>query len=241
MEGRGSAAGMPRRRELGRRAQTHRFGFLLVLVLAYACFQIAAPDTSWAQFLTILFGAATLLAAVWAGQPERLVARVAAGGSMVAAAAAAVFLAAQGSVPALLGAIVSGLLVAVAPLVILGGIVRNVRKESAITVHTLTGVLAIYLLAGMFFSFLYAAIDDVGGGDFFAQITDADRSDFLYFSYVTLSTTGYGDLTAGPDVGRMFAVAEALFGQIYLVTIVALIVANLRRGVRPGPATRTRS
>src|SRR5919109_814233 len=183
MEGRGSAAGMPRRRELGRRAQAHRFGFLLVLVLGYACFQIAAPDGTWAKFLTILFGAATLLAAVWAGQPERLVARGAAAGSVLAAAVSGVYLAAQGSVPTLLGAIVSGLLVAVAPLVIVGGIVRNVRREQRITVHMLSGVLAIYLLAGMFFSFLYAAVGAIEDGGFFAQI--------------------------------------------YLVTIVALIVANL--------------
>jgi Ion channel len=45
---------------------------------------------------------------------------------------------------------------------------------------------------------------------------------------VTLSTTGYGDLTPEAALGRMLAVAEALLGQIYLVTIVALIVANLR-------------
>jgi voltage-gated potassium channel Kch len=58
--------------------------------------------------------------------------------------------------------------------------------------------------------------------------TPTDRTS-SYFSYITLSTTGYGDLTPEPEVGRMLAVAEVLLGQIYLVTIVALIVANLRR------------
>jgi hypothetical protein len=130
-------------------------------------------------------------------------------------------------VPVLLGAIANGLLVAIAPLVIAGAIVRNVRTDQAVTLYTLSGVLAIYLLAGMFFSFFYAAIDAVGDGNFFAQISDPGRSDFLYFSYITLSTTGYGDLTPAPDLGRTLAVAEALLGQIYLVTIVAVIVANL--------------
>lgn len=228
MEGRGPAAGMPRRPQPGRRARAHRFGFVLVLVLGYACFQVAAPDDAWVRFVTILLGAGTLLAAVWAARAERLVARAAAAAAVLVAAVAGVYLAVTGSVPVLLGAIANGLLVAIAPLVIAGAIVRNVRTEQAVTLYTLSGVLAIYLLAGMFFSFLYGAINAVDDGNFFAEVGDAGRSDFLYFSYITLSTTGYGDLTPAPDLGRMLAVAEALLGQIYLVTIVALIVANLR-------------
>ena len=228
MEGRGPAAGAPRRPELARRVRGRGLGLVLLLVLASACFQVAAPNAGWARFLTILLGAATLLAAVWAARATRLVARGAAGFAVVLAAAAAVYLVVAGSVPALLAAIVNGLLVAIAPTVIAAGILRDMRRDRAVTLPTLSGVLAIYLLAGMFFSFLFAfiqAIDD----DFFAQVSDADPSDFLYFSYVTLSTTGFGDLTPALDVVRMLTVAEALFGQIYLVTIVALIVANLGR------------
>ena len=98
--------------------------------------------------------------------------------------------------------------------------------------RTLSGVLAIYLLLGMFFSFLDGAVEAIGNDSFFVGITDPDRSDFLYFSYVTLSTVGYGDLVAATDVGRALAVSEALIGQIYLVTVVALIVSNLRPGAR---------
>ena len=53
--------------------------------------------------------------------------------------------------------------------------------------------------------------------------------DYVYFSYVTMSTVGYGDLTARGDFARMLAVTEALIGQLYLVTIVALLVGNLGR------------
>ncbi len=56
-----------------------------------------------------------------------------------------------------------------------------------------------------------------------------DQNDFLYFSLATLTTTGYGDLTAAGELGRTLAVLEALLGQIYLVTVVALLVSNLRR------------
>ena len=57
----------------------------------------------------------------------------------------------------------------------------------------------------------------------------APAVDFIYFSFTTLTTTGYGDFTAGTSLGRMLAISEALVGQIYLVSVVALLVANLGR------------
>ena len=134
-------------------------------------------------------------------------------------------------------AIASGLLVAFAPVVIAGGLVRDVRAEGAVSMRTLSGVLAIYLLLGMFYSFVDAAVAEIGSSPFFAGNAAPDRSDFLYFSYVTLSTVGYGDLVAATDVGRAVAVSEALLGQIYLVTVVALIVSNLRPGAAGGSAS----
>jgi Ion channel len=228
MEARAPGAGMPRRPGVRRLAQSRRFGLVLFLVLSSACFQVAAPDAGWARLVTILLGAAILIAAVWAGRARRLVARAAAAAATLVALAAAVDFAVEGSVPALLGAIANGLLVAFAPVLIGGAIVHNVREVRGVTLPTLSGVLSIYLLVGMFYSFLYAAVQAADDGGFFAQVSDPERSDFLYFSYITLSTTGYGDLTPAADVGRTLAVTEALFGQIYLVTIVALIVANLR-------------
>jgi len=55
----------------------------------------------------------------------------------------------------------------------------------------------------------------------------------LYFSFATLSTVGYGDLTARSNLGHTLAISEALLGQIYLVTIVSLLVANLGRSAKP--------
>ena len=66
-------------------------------------------------------------------------------------------------------------------------------------------------------------------GPFFAQPGAGRAVDYVYFSYVTMSTVGYGDLTARGDLARMLAVTEALIGQLYLVTIVALLVGNLGR------------
>ena len=102
--------------------------------------------------------------------------------------------------------------------------------------NTLAGVLAIYLLAGMFFSFLYGVIDAVDTDALFAGMAGSTRSEQLYFSFVTLSTVGYGDFVPVTPLPRALAVGEMLLGQIYLVTIVSLIVANLGRG-REGAVT----
>ena len=91
------------------------------------------------------------------------------------------------------------------------------------------GVLCVYLLIGMAFGFAYGIISAARRRHFFAQIHGGDQADFLYFSFVTMTTTGFGDLTAAKDFGRSLAVTEALIGQIYLVTVVALIVSNLGR------------
>ena len=74
-----------------------------------------------------------------------------------------------------------------------------------------------------------AAIDAFGSEPFFAQEANPTSASFLYFAYVTLTTVGYGDLTASGNLGRALAVLDALVGQIYLVTVVALLVSELGR------------
>lgn len=216
---------MSARRPIG---QQHGYGAVLVLVLASASFQVAAPDADWSRLMSIALGAATLATAVWAARARHWLVRAAAGMTILVAIAALLVLIVRGDVPEAPAALVNGLLIAFAPAVIGAGLVRDIRAEGTVTVRTLSGVLAIYLLLGMLFSMLGIAVDAIDDGPYFAGIAEVARSDFLYFSYVTLSTTGFGDLSPVTDVGRMLAVAEALIGQVYLVTVVAIIVANLR-------------
>ncbi|MEA2419001.1 MAG: hypothetical protein QOE60_1207, partial [Thermoleophilaceae bacterium] len=124
----------------------------------------------------------------------------------------------------------NGLLVAAAPVAIARGLLHDLREHNGVSTVTLAGVLAIYLLVGMFFSFLYGVVGAIDSDALFAQVSGSDRQDQLYFSFVTLCTVGYGDLTPAGGLTRAFSVMEMLAGQIYLVTIVSLIVANL--GVR---------
>jgi hypothetical protein len=127
------------------------------------------------------------------------------------------------------------LLVTLAPPAIVIGVVRSLRARNKVTVPAVFGVLCLYLLVGMFFAFLYGAIGR--NGEFFAAGQSVSVANCLYFSFTTLTTVGYGDFTAASNLGHTLSVTEALIGQIYLVTVVAVIVSNLAFG---GPRQRMR-
>ena len=131
---------------------------------------------------------------------------------------------ASGSEPSGFVALLSALLVGLA-IAIAWSIVRRRR----IDVQTVLGALCIYVLLGMFWAFAFAAIGAFGSDPFFAQQANPTSASYLYFAYVTLTTVGYGDLTASGNLGRALAVLDALLGQIYLVTVVALLVSQLGR------------
>ena len=67
---------------------------------------------------------------------------------------------------------------------------------------------------------------------FFAQTADATLPNFLYFSFITQTTVGYGDFSAATDLGRTLAVLDALLGQLYLVTVLALLVGRMAASTR---------
>ena len=77
------------------------------------------------------------------------------------------------------------------------------------------------------FAFGYASDRRAGIHTLFVQTAHARLPDFLYFSFITQTTVGYGDLTAATNLGRTLAVVEALAGQLYLVTIIAVLVSRM--------------
>ena len=97
-------------------------------------------------------------------------------------------------------------------------------------------------MIGFFFSAVFTAIDRLASKPFFAGGQAATSATVQYFSFVTLTTTGYGDYTALGEGGRSMAVLEALLGQIFLVTLVARLVALFgmaRPAGRPGRRARS--
>ena len=128
--------------------------------------------------------------------------------------------------------IASGVLAVVTIVTIAIGVV----DQDEVNAQSITGAVCMYLLFGILFMFLYGAVALLGSSDFFAQGTDGTRALRLYFSYVTLATLGYGDYTPAGNLGHSLAILEALLGQLYLVTVLALLVSRLqgRRNVPPG-------
>src|SRR5262249_53902962 len=88
-------------------------------------------------------------------------------------------------------------------------IVRRLAREKVVDLQVLAGALCLYLLLGLFFTFIYSLIMIVTPDQqLFVQQSNADTTtaNVTYFSYVTMTTVGYGDLTLRADVPRMFAV-----------------------------------
>ena len=121
------------------------------------------------------------------------------------------------------------MLVLLTPAAIVAGVIRELREDKRVTVQTIFCGLSVYLLLGLAFAVLFGAVEDISGSYFFAHDEPGTTNDFLYFSLATLTTVGYGDLAAASDLGRAMSVTEALIGQIYLVTVLAVIVANVSR------------
>lgn len=111
-------------------------------------------------------------------------------------------------------------------------IARRLRDSSRVDMETVFASLCIYLIIGMFFSVVYMIVGNLTVESFFTEAPDPTAMDSMYFSFTTLTTLGYGDLTPAGDIGRMLAITEALIGQVYLVTVVAIIVTNLGRETR---------
>jgi hypothetical protein len=202
----------------------HNYGLVLVLVVAWLLFSVAAPDERWARAVSLLLAAAAVPLSFWTSQAHRrVVLAVIVVVSVGLVAALASVLAGEGEPLLAVGGVVGVLFIAAVPF----AIARGITRQPEVTVQSIFAAATIYLLIGMMFALLYDTVSLLGSDRFFHQRASADGQDFLYFSFVTLTTAGYGDLTAATDVSRTLAIFEALLGQLYLVTVVALIVGSL--------------
>lgn len=210
-----------------RHVPAYRFGFVLLLLLATFIFLASGPTGDWVPFVAVVLQSATLFAAFAASGVGRRLWRLAL--VVVAAALVSSFVAifVGGSEANATIFVLSVLLVGAAPVVIISSLVRR----RVIDFRTVLGAVCVYVLVGMMFSFAFTAVGNFDSEPFFAQQSHATVADYLYFSFVTITTTGYGDLTAAHGLGRAMAVLEALTGQLYLVTVIAVLVSNIgRRG-----------
>jgi Ion channel len=219
---------VPAANTAGVKRARQRYGVLLIALCAtFFFYGVAGPGDLQRAIGTALVGTTLLLAlhAADVTAPRLRIACVAVAVIVTAVIVASV--ASQDAVVEGLAAIANGLLIAIAPPAVVIGVYRNLRTTGTVTVTVVAGVLCLYLLLGLFFSFVYLAIQNLGGAPFFANGDAAVPSRSVYFSFVTLATLGYGDYTARTNLGHTLSITEALLGQIYLVTVVAAIVGRL--------------
>lgn len=105
-------------------------------------------------------------------------------------------------------------------------VIRRLLQHRRVTVQTLAGAVAAYLLIALAACYVFFAIDSYLDDGFFGT-GDSPSHEFMYFSLVTVTTLGYGDLSPVEPVGRLAATSEAVIGQVYLVTFVAMVVGLL--------------
>ena len=102
---------------------------------------------------------------------------------------------------------------------------RILVRSKVVTLQTILGALSGYLLIGFAFAALLGAVGALQHGPLFAQNQPATSATIQYFAFITMTTTGYGDFVAAGEPARTLAVADALTGQIFLVTLVARLVS----------------
>ena len=204
---------------------TDRYGLVLVLLIVSYFVSATAGNYPFGRALTLIVLAATAGLALRASHVDRRVSRYALT-LIVLATIAGVTTGMLGGeeTSKLVSVTLTAILVVVAPVVI----ARRLASHRVVNLDTFYGAICVYLLIAMFFASAFALQAAFSNEAFFAQdIGTPSTIDFLYFSLTTITTTGYGDLTAQGDMGRLVAVLEAVLGQLYLITVVAMVVQNL--------------
>jgi hypothetical protein len=108
-------------------------------------------------------------------------------------------------------------------------ILRRVFQEGPITRQRIEGAIAVYLLVAVLWAELYQLLEGLKPGSFQLPSASGDLSDrfspLLYFSFITLTTLGYGDIVPVDPAARSLAMVEALIGQLYPAILIARLVS----------------
>ena len=216
---------------------TDSYGSVLLLILFTYGFSVGVT-APWAASLVICVQIGTVWAVLHVSQARRPVRRVARVLFLISAAAALVNLfvgretTGEGAV-----AFMSAVLYLIAPF----SITRSLLFRREVDLQTVLGAIDIYLLVGMLFAFIYRFLGVVQPSAFFGTAGDGKLPQDLFFSFTTLTTTGYGNLVPAGNPGQSFAVAEMLIGQLFLVIAVAKVINAYQPLRLPGSASQQAS
>lgn len=217
------------------------YGLLFLLLLVDYLMMSLVNSARWGGLLRTVPVMLTVLFAIHTSDGGRRVLRVAQGAVVLALVAGLI----QAVIPYTTAVgdasdtargvsyLVLALLLAVTPLAVL----RRVLPKGSVDIETVFAAVDVYIIIGLIYSALYTGLAYVHTTPpFLAQPphTPHQPSDYVYLSFVTLTTVGFGDLTPLTDLARSVVVLEALMGQIFLVTLVARLVSLYSRDNSPG-------
>jgi hypothetical protein len=202
------------------------FGVVFALVVVTYVLTSLLSDEGWTSVVVMLAVSATSIVALTSSHVKPHWIHLAFYLSAVGLALAVVAAISGDEIWLSLGALVQVLLLAVA----MAAVLVRVVTTAEVGARTILGAISVYTVLGLLFAFLFEAVGRIQNGPFFENHDHIHHSDYLFFSYTTLTTTGYGNLVPGGQPGRMLAGIEMLLGQIFLVTLVAGLVAVWRPG-----------
>ena len=204
------------------------FGLVLLLVLVTYVLTSLLDNRSWAAVLLTLATSATSVVALSSSHARPRFVRLAVSLSALAVVLAAIGAVADERTWLNLASVIQVSLLVVA----MAAVLRRVVTAPEVGFRTILGALSVYAVLGILFTFVYGTLERIQEGPFFEGVADPEGSDFIFFSYTTLTTTGYGNLVPGGQPGQMVAGLEMMAGQIFLVTLVAGLVSLWRPGER---------
>jgi hypothetical protein len=229
----------PRRHPAERREAQFRYGAVFLLVLALLLFEVIAPAKGWARAIDVLLAGAALTVAVATsrarGPVRRTRARVVGTFALVTVIGIVVGIFATAATFVAVTILVVGI-----PVALGGGLLRLIR-ETGVTLQVVAGALTIYLVVGLLFASIISFAATVESGAYFKQGGNVTNGERVYYSFTVMTTTGFGDYTAAQPFGHALAVLEMLTGQLYLVTVIGIVVGNFagRRMVGVGDDQRS--
>jgi hypothetical protein len=101
----------------------------------------------------------------------------------------------------------------------------QVYRAGPVTYHRIQGAVAVYLLFGLIWASAYALLNHLSPGAFSGNVEAAVPQTWIYYSFITITTTGYGDIGPVHPVARSLAIAEAVAGQLYIAITLARLVS----------------
>jgi hypothetical protein len=202
------------------------FGLVLLLVLTTYVLASVLSNRGWSAVLLTIVTGATSVVALTSSHTRPVIVRRALILATIATICAVVSAAFGGRLGLNVANFIEIGLLAVA----MGAVLRRVLTSDTVSSRTILGAISVYTSLGILFTWAYGLIDRIEGGGFFGAGVATKGSDFLFFSYTTLTTTGYGDLVPTGQVGRMVSGLEMMLGQVFLVTLVAGLVSLWKPG-----------